>query len=225
MKVCGLPMPAAAMLAIAILQTAGCTAFSLSPTPDKTRYFVLTATAHKSMLAPDSSPLAIGLGPVQLPAYIVNRDELATRSTPNRIEYSTTDRWAAPIDENFQQVFARDLSAMLGTDQVVLFPWDLSTHLDYRVSATIEHFERDTDDSEVLSGHWQIRAGNSDRVLQSGNVHFSAPAGTDPASGLSRDLGDLSRQIADAIARLQATQPSPPAESASPAESVSPAPQ
>ena len=200
-----LPIRAAAVFAIAylILSASGCTIFP--PAPDKSRFFILTAgTAAPS--TPDTNNLAIGLGPLQLPTYVVSRDEIATRTDSNRIEYSPINRWAAPLDENFQQVLARDLAAMIGTDQILIFPWVPSTHIDYRVTVDLQHFERDTSAGSVLSGQWQIHDGNTDRILRAGNAYFTAPAAPDSANGLSSDVGQLSHQIADAITALHAQQ-------------------
>ena len=195
---------AAALLVLAIAgQAAGCSV--LAPTPDKSRYFVLTAVAQPPASAPPRGrPLAIGLGPLQLPAYVINRDDLATLAAPNRIEYSSSDRWAEPLDQNFAQVMARDLSIRLGTDDITPFPWNLATRLDYTVSATFDHFERDSTGVTLLAGRWQIRDGQGSRVLQSGAAHYSEAADDDPAGALSRAVASLSGQIADAILALHA---------------------
>jgi uncharacterized lipoprotein YmbA len=196
---------AAAMLVLVVVgQAAGCSSL-LAPTQDKSRYFVLTPEAQApASPTPLGRRLAIGLGPLQLPAYLINRDDVATLAGPNRVAYSSIDRWAEPLDENFDQVMARDLSTALGTNQISQFPWNLGTHLDYTVSATFDHFELDGTGVTLLAGQWQIRDGSGLRVLQSGDAHYSEAAGDDPAGALSRAVASLSGQIADAILALHA---------------------
>jgi uncharacterized lipoprotein YmbA len=187
-----------------ITLAAGCSV--LSPHPDLTKFYVLTATAGtgSTMPASPTSHLAIGLGPIKLPAYL-DHAEVVTRVASNRLDLSSTDRWAEPLDESFRRVLAINLTTMLGTDQVLPFPWDLSVPLDYRIEVTVSRFERDTSGGTQLAADWVIRDGRSDRVLLSRQANFSESAGTgmeDAAAALSGDLSDLSKELAAAIIEL-----------------------
>jgi uncharacterized lipoprotein YmbA len=189
-----------AMLSLAL--AAGCS--FLSPKPDPTEFYVLTAIAAADSTTPrqgGASHLAIGLGPVKLPDYLAHA-EVVTRVAPNRLELSATDRWAEPLDESFRRVLARNLATLVGNDQVMPFPWDPSAALDYKIEVTVEHFERDASGGTQLAASWIIRDGPDNRVLLSGKANFaeSASGGMEgAAAALSADLNDLSKQIADAI--------------------------
>lgn len=195
----------AALLATwSITLLAGCS--FLSPRPDLTRYYVLTAVASADSTPPahSLSHLAIGLGPVKLPDYL-SHSEVVTRVAPNRVELSATDRWAEPLDESFRRVLARNLATALGTDQVMPFPWDPSVALDYKIEVTVEHFERDASGGTQLAASWSIRDGRNGGLLESRQANF-AESGTGgiegSATALSADLSDLSRQLADAVIAL-----------------------
>ena len=84
----------------------------------------------------------IGLGPIKLPEYL-DRDEVVTRVGPNRLELSDKDRWAEPLNDNFRQVLAQDLTQSLGTHSVIFFPWVGTTHIDYQVRIDVYRFETD----------------------------------------------------------------------------------
>jgi uncharacterized lipoprotein YmbA len=194
--------PLIATLSIAL--AAGCS--FLSPRPDTTKFYVLTAIAgaDSTTSARSASRLAVGLGPVKLPDYLAH-SEVVTRAAPNRLELSATDRWAEPLDESFRRVLTRNLATLLGTDQVVPFPWDLSVALDYKIEVTVEHFERDASGGTQLAASWIIRDGHDDRLLLSRQANFaeSASGGIEgAAAALSADLSDLSKQLADAIIEL-----------------------
>jgi uncharacterized lipoprotein YmbA len=184
----------------AIAMAAGCSI--LSPRPDPTKFYVLTATSTAGAAA--TSNLVIGLGPVKLPAYLEHA-EVITRVAPNRLDLSSTDRWAEPLDDNFRRVLAADLTTLIGTDQVLPFPWDLSTKVDYKIEVNVERFERDSSGGAQLTASWIIRDGHSDRVLLTRPADFTESAGSgmeSSAASLSADLNDLSKQIADAVIDL-----------------------
>jgi uncharacterized lipoprotein YmbA len=184
----------------AIAMAAGCSI--LSPRPDPTKFYVLTATSTGGAAA--TSHLVIGLGPVKLPAYLEHA-EVITRVAPNRLDLSSTDRWAEPLDDNFRRVLAADLTTLIGTDRVLPFPWDLSTKVDYKIEVNVERFERDSSGGAQLTASWIIRDGHSDRVLLTRRADFTESAGSgmeNSVASLSADLNDLSKQIATAVIDL-----------------------
>jgi uncharacterized protein len=204
---------------LAIPLAAGCSSI-LAPRPDPTKFYVLTATAAAEATPPAppaAHQLAIGLGPVTFPAYLEHL-EVVTRASPNRLELSPTDRWAAPLDESFRHILALNLATLLGTGQVVPFPWYDSAKLDYRIEVTVERFERDGSGGTQLVADWLIRGGQSEKPLLSRHSIFSESAGAqtgaagssmdEAAAALSRDLSDLSKQIADAVTELNSARPS-----------------
>src|SRR5271155_2651372 len=111
-----LPMTAAAAALGALAVAGGC----FSPRPDPSKFFVLAPVevAAPNSVAPAgltaSSGPTIGIGPIKLPEYL-DRDEVVTRVGPNRLELSDQNRWAEPLDNNFKQVMAQDLTQLLGT--------------------------------------------------------------------------------------------------------------
>ncbi len=188
------------VLAGAVL-LAGCSV--LAPQPDRTRFYVLTATPPAAAAASDR--LAIGLGPIAMPEYL-DHLEVVTRAAPNRLELSPTDRWAESFDDNVRGVLARNLSGALPAAHIVDFPWYPTAHLDYEIAVVFERFERSGANATELAAQWTIRGGRDRRVLIARQSRFSESAAdgtTEAAAGaLSADLGDLSQQIAAAIAQL-----------------------
>lgn len=187
---------------LSIMLATGCS--FLSPRPDLIKFYVLTAIedADSTKPAPSAaSHLAIGLGPVRLPDYL-EHSEVVTRVAPNRLELSSIDRWAEPLDESFRRVLARNLATLLGTDQVVQFPWDASAALNYKIELTVERFERDGSAGTQLAANWVIRDGHSGKLMLARQSNFAESAGggmEGAAAALSADLSDLSKQLADAV--------------------------
>src|SRR6185437_10868913 len=119
-------------IVLGALLMAGCGTL-LAPRHDPTSFFILAALPANGAVGSASSAaraLSIGLGPVQLPDYL-QRDEIITRTGPNRVVISETDRWAEPLGDSFRRVLGNDLSGRLDGADVVPYPWYSSVRLDY----------------------------------------------------------------------------------------------
>lgn len=192
-----------AAAALGALAAGGC----FSPRPDPSKFFVLAPVgAAANPIAPagltaSSSP-TIGIGPIKLPEYL-DRDEVVTRVGPNRLELSDQDRWAEPLDNNFKQVVAQDLTQLLGTHSVTFYPWRGTTRVDYQVRIDVYRFETDPGAKAQLVAHWQVLDG-SGKLLYANDSNLSEQAqpGESIAAALSRTVNGLARQIASAIQSL-----------------------
>ncbi len=125
---------------------------------------------------------------------------MVTRSSPNRVDLSEIDRWAEPLDKNFVSVLGQNLMILLGA-HVTTFPWYRPTTLDYQITVDVTRFDTDTKGTAQIIGRWEIKDPNTGEVLKSGEINITDPArsGESRASTLSRALGDLSVQLADAV--------------------------
>lgn len=184
------------LLALAGAALLGGCALLAGPKVEPTRFYVLTAAPAQ----PTMSTLLIGLGPVRFPGYL-DRPQMAMRVEANRIEYSEWARWAEPLKENFETVLGTDLSAQLGTDRVVKFPWYRNLAIDYSVSIDVVRFERLADSEVALVARWTVHDGESGNPLASNLADLRQPAGSpeEAASALSELINQLATQIAAAI--------------------------
>ena len=76
--------------------------------------------------------IVYGLGPIALPAYL-DRNQVATRVSATEVAYAQWDRWAEPLRNNVSMVLLRNLGAELGTDDIVLYPWVVSSQIDRQI--------------------------------------------------------------------------------------------
>jgi uncharacterized lipoprotein YmbA len=199
-------------LGLWLCAAAGCS--FMAPQPDPTQYFILSPAAgngSSSVVAasqPSTSRLSIGLGPIKFPDYL-KRPGVVTRAASNRLMVSDVKRWAEPLDKNFESTLAQNLSQMLGTQKIVSYPWYADTHVDYQVEVWVSRFETSEDGGSQLSAVWVIANAQDGSQLASGQCSQSAAVQTGedgPSAALSRDLGAMSRQIADRIVQLNAMQ-------------------
>ena len=196
-----------ALSLIAVLLLSGCTVSSiLEPKKDLSQFYVLTPIDEASRGVPityssggSHKNLSFGLGPVKLPAYL-SRLEIVTRSSPNQLDMSDKDRWAEPLDKNFVNVLGQNLTILLGA-HVVTFPWYRPIDLDFQITDEVSRFDTDSHGTAQLAGRWEIKNPDSGDVLNSGetNIAERSQPGETPAATLSRALGDMSNQLADAV--------------------------
>lgn len=208
----GLTLGAVVLLSLAL---GGC-----SNTPP-TRFYVLSAMADRAAAVPGKGT-AIGIGPVTLPQYL-NRPQIVTRSGGNQLAVAEFDQWGGDLNDNVSRVLAANLSSLLETDRVSLYPWKDEAPIDYQVTIDVVSFEQDADGSSVLSAYWSVvdpRSGKAKLMRRSSyrdrsdtgpgaapGTGTSQSGGTTPydaiVAAMSRNLEALSRDIAGAISSLR----------------------
>src|SRR5262245_59454821 len=86
-----------------------------------TRFYVLRAIADQPAAVP-AKGIAIGIGPITLPQYL-NRPQIVTRVSGNQLAVAEFDQWGGDLNDNVTRALATNLSSLLETDRVFLFPW------------------------------------------------------------------------------------------------------
>lgn len=176
----------------------------LSPQPDSSRFFTLSAVADGAS-APSPAGVAVGLGPVRVPGYL-DRPELATRVASTELAFSPRDRWAEPLSSSLRRVVAQNLSALLGTDDVATFPWPVGTRVDWAVTVDFVRFERTPDGEVEVAARWIVREGAGGRIRLARDTRYTErAAGNDsPAvvEAWNKALAALSKDIADGVSGL-----------------------
>src|SRR5215475_2705553 len=143
------------------------TALALSPlfaacsTTSPTRFYVLSTSADKPEGAPAN--VSVGVGPVNLPQYL-DRPQIVTRLSSNQLVVGEFDQWGGQLDDNFSRTLAGNLSILLQTDQVQLYPWKDDASLGFAVTVDVINFEQDVDGSSLLDVYWSLIDARSESV-------------------------------------------------------------
>jgi uncharacterized lipoprotein YmbA len=167
-----------------------------SPQP---RYYRLVAQAIPAAAADDR---AVIVGPFQLAEYLA-RPQIVTQADANRMTINDFDRWAEPLDANFQSVVAANVGRLLGSDRVLEFPAQTILKDARRVSGRVVRFDVDASGEAVLEVQWGI-ADATGGVQQSGRMsRYTARAedGSTAASvaALNATVTDFSADVAAAL--------------------------
>ena len=88
---------------LAVLMLTAC-----STTPP-THFYVLEALPHTARA--NSQALAIGIGPITLPA-LLDRKQMVTRLHDNRVQLAEFHQWAEPLKDTLPRVIVKNLAEL-----------------------------------------------------------------------------------------------------------------
>ena len=148
--------------------------------------------------------VAIGIGPVDFPE-LVKRQQIVTRTGSHKFHVDEFHRWGGPLDEDFTRVLAENISTLMGTDRVAVFPWEAYFQPVYRVLMTVQGFDGRLGGPVALHATWTILDGEANELTTKRSFIEQPASGGDYeelVSAESRALATLSREIAEEIHRL-----------------------
>ena len=181
---------------------------------EPTRFYVLDPGAGLEAVETGTSTrqgVAIGVGPVEIPQYL-DRPQIVTRISANSLDLGEFDQWAGRLSEDFSRVLAEQLSEVLATDNVSVFPWSGSTRVDYQITVKVLAFEADAGGTSALDARWEITDTKSRQPLVAARSRLrqgSPPATEKPRTpeeyqaiiaSMSDNLAALARDMAERIA-------------------------
>ncbi len=196
-----------ALMALVVLEAGGC--LSLSPPP---RAYLLSAVSP-SLPAGPLAGVVVGVGPVTIPAYL-DRSPIVVRTGADEVRLSGEHHWAEPLRDAIPRTLAENLSAMIPTDAVAVFPWRTSWNVQYRVTVDILRFDGALGGSAVLHARWRLLDGaGKELLLRAAVLQESIGDSTYAAvvTAESRLLVNLSRDIATEIGSRLRQASGPPA--------------
>jgi len=189
-----------ATLAVSTPDMNGCS------TGPPTRLYVLTSLSRAASVPPATGrrEISIGIGPVELPQY-VNRPQIVTGQQSSELQSAASAQWAESLQDGFTRVLAENLSLLLATDRVAIFPWKTFTP-EYQVVVEVTHFLGQTGAEVSLVALWSILNKDGREALVSKKSSFRESTGSSEyealAAAMSRTVAALSRDIATALLAL-----------------------
>jgi uncharacterized lipoprotein YmbA len=199
---------AVAVLGLGLVGLMGCTK------SEPSRFYVLDPGAGLEAAETGTSTrqgVAVGVGPVEIPQYL-DRPQIVTRVSANSLDLGEFDQWAGRLSEDVSRVLAEQLSDLLATDNVSVFPWSGSARVDYQVTVKVLAFEADGAGTSSLDARWEITEASSRQTLVTARSRLrqgSPPATEKPrtpaeyqaiVASMSDNLAALARDIAERIA-------------------------
>lgn len=148
--------------------------------------------------------VVVSVGPVLLPEFLL-RPQIVSRASANRLVFDEFHRWAGNLDANFERVLLRNLSVLLGTEQVIDYLAADKYKPQYRIQITVDQFDGTLGGDVTLTAGWTlIDTRNGARAsAHREEIHEAA---TDShyeslVSAESAALATFSRQIAAEVTK------------------------
>ena len=147
--------------------------------------------------------LAIAVGPASFPEFL-DQPQIVTREGPNRLHSDEFHRWGGSLQAEFLRVLGENLSILLATSRIVVFPADPPFPVDFRVLLQVHAFEGSLGEDVVLNARWSVaRTAAGERAFRVRQSLFRERVASDDYDALvsakSKTVAALSREIADAI--------------------------
>jgi len=149
--------------------------------------------------------ITIGVGPVEFPAFL-DRPQIVTRKSQNQVEIAEFHRWASSLPGDFSRVLAKNISTLLPTDQVAVYPWEDTFSPTYQIKLDVEQFDGQLGERVLLRVIWSVvgKEGAKDLVVRKSLI--AEPVLTNDYEGLvaaqSNALATLSRELVEEIRKL-----------------------
>ena len=178
---------------------------SVTPPPN---FFVLSTPDGLVAEKPTkkrSTDISLGVGPIVLPPHL-DRPQIVTKSTRHKIDLDEFNQWAEPLKDNFTRVLAENLSILLGTDRVAIYPWRSSIPIGYQVSAEVVRFDGQLGGNSTLIVRWNVFGKGGREILFTRRSVFTKRSNGTSFEGMVSAMSDtiaaFSREIAAATGAL-----------------------
>ena len=167
-------------------------------------YYLVNPVTVDEPIYRKEQPLAVEIMDLHIPQYL-EKFQIAVRDGENRLKYSEYNQWGENLRKNLIRTMARNLAAMLATEDVGTPQNRSSSMPDYRLHMHIEQFERDQDERVRLVARWQLSDSKQPETLE---MHSATLEGQSEIRGSDYDslvaemqdlYGQLCQQIAESI--------------------------
>ncbi len=162
------------------------------------QYYVLTPTAPPTGR---NNSTGIGIGPVIVADYLVERPYVAFQSTPNRVELSELHEWAGDLRDDFSRTLGTNLGRRMGTGNIRTYPWDRESEIDYQVTVEVHRFHGTSDGDALLEVSWRAYSFPGPRLITSRTETLREPLREDGFDELVAAQSRLVDQLAARISR------------------------
>ncbi|MBF0624352.1 MAG: membrane integrity-associated transporter subunit PqiC [Magnetococcales bacterium] len=190
----------------------GCTAAGGAAGDDSTtRLYLLTPLTDKPPAPLPGSGAAVPaplveVAPIVLPGYL-NRPQMVSRDGEHQLHASEFNQWGENLADNLTRVVTENLAELLGHGGVYAQSPQIASRSAFRLLIQVARFEPGPTGNITLVARWRLYGPDSSDLLEVRRTVLESAtpitAGDYPAmaAAMSRQLADLSGQVATAIVR------------------------
>lgn len=149
-----------------------------------------------------NSEVTIGIGTIEFSEYL-KRPEIVSFKGSNELNVDQFNRWAEPLEKNFERVLIENLSRLIPTDRINIFPWQEEEPNSFQIIILVNEFGMRSDSSVVLDARWSVSKKFKRDFLMTQRSFYTENAAGVSIEGevalLSDLIGKFSRDIANEI--------------------------
>lgn len=158
-------------------------------------HYILRATAQPPG---GDSGIALGVGPVSVPEYL-RRENFVFNGEANRLEITSRQRWAEPLQEGIARVMTLNLAGLLQTQDVRPYPWHPRRKPQYAVQLRVMEMDADASRARLIA-EWLLLDPETDAPLQRRIAQLQQSLTSREASAVAAAYSDLLYQLSEQIA-------------------------
>lgn len=192
------------LLVVGLLTMGGCAG---SSTP--TSFYLLKSLpeAERGVTAqPSGKNVSLLVGPIAMPIYL-DRTNFVIRTGKNELEMHEFQHWAEPLTDTFYRVLMENLSILLQSPEIYMFPRYRAATIDYQLIIDVLRFDGDSEGNVSLIAFWRIQDGRGVDILVVKKSVVQTTALSDETGAImaaqNRVLNEFSREIAAALQAVQ----------------------
>lgn len=170
---------------------------ALSSCSTQRSYYVLSPAGP----APSGGGIGIGIGPITMADYLVERPYLVFQSSPNRMELSDDHVWGGDLTNDFTRVLASNIGRRKNTGNTRIYPWEREKELKYQVTVEVRQFHGTHDGDAVLEASWRVYSLPDSRMITSKTSTIREPLSKDGFEELAATQSRLIDKLAAEIAK------------------------
>ena len=158
-------------------------------------YYVLSPAGP----APSGGGIGIGIGPVTMADYLVERPYLVFQSSPNKMEISSDHVWGGDLGNDFTRVLASNIGRRKHTGNTRTYPWEREKDLKYQITIDVRQFHGTANGDAVLEASWRVYALPDSRLITSKTSILREPLLKDGYEALAATQSKLIDRLAAEI--------------------------
>ncbi len=194
------------VLSFSLLLVGGCGNILGKGTQEGTRFYHLNPIAESSVaegiFKTKEQRIAIAIAVDNFPEYL-QRSQIVTRTSDNRLQFAGFDQWAEPLARGFTEALVVNLSVHLSTDRIYIFPWRKNRPIDYEILLDVSRFDGELGSEVVLIARWSIFDHSGKEELLTKAAKLIEPVESKDyeaqVAAMSRVVGNLALEIAKSI--------------------------
>ena len=163
-----------------------------------THFYSLNTAAPKTDTAPAGPCLALGIGPVDFPAYL-DRSQIVTRIGDNQMHLAEFEQWIEAPHDNFQRALTENLNRLVCAKPLYTYPWPVGGHPDRQVVIQVSRFDGTLGQDVVLRVSWSV-LDNDNKVLAWRTADYRETAQGPDYAALAAAQSRLVEQFAKDVA-------------------------